>query len=361
MKETLNPEMVTIARESRGLTQSELAKQLTITQGALSKIEGGLKAASPDILAKLSEILGYPEKFFFSREPVFGLGIGTLYHRKRQSLSSIVLAKIHAQINILRIHIGRLLAAIDLEPAKIERLDPDEHETPEQIARIVRARWLIKSGPVHNLTGAIEDAGGIVVRCDFGTPLIDAISQWPPDLPPLFFVNEVLPGDRLRFSLAHELGHIIMHEHHRDDMEGEANRFAAEFLMPASDIRPSLSPLALPILATLKSYWKVSMAAILKRATDLKTISERQARYLWMCIGQAGYRKREPAELDIPVEKPTGLDDLIATYRNDLGYSIADLSAFLDIHEHQFRSDYLGQRGGLRMIQGGVVRRMGLA
>ena len=111
MKETLNPEMVTIARESRGLTQSELAKQLTITQGALSKIEGGLKAASPDILAKLSEILGYPEKFFFSREPVFGLGIGTLYHRKRQSLSSIVLAKIHAQINILRIHIGRLLAS----------------------------------------------------------------------------------------------------------------------------------------------------------------------------------------------------------------------------------------------------------
>jgi Zn-dependent peptidase ImmA (M78 family)/transcriptional regulator with XRE-family HTH domain len=332
----INPEMVTVARESRGLSQSELARRLSIAQGALSKIEGGIRNPSPELMSRLSAELDYPHEFFYSPEPVYGLGVGTLYHRKRQALASSVLAKIHAQVNIRRIHISRLLRSVEFPEGKIKRLDLDDYGAhPGKIAQAVRANWLLPNGPVQNVTTAIENNGGIVIRCDFGTSLIDAVSQWPPDMPPLFFVNEAIPGDRLRYSLAHELAHVIMHEIQTENMEDEANRFAAEFLMPANEVRASLEPVTLPRLAALKSYWKVSMAALLKRASDLEKISERQARSLWMKMGQAGLRRREPTELDIPVEEPTLFAELMDTYRQDLGYSISDLSALLTVHEHE--------------------------
>jgi len=334
----INPDMVTIARESRGLSQSELAKRLSIAQGALSKIEGGIRSPSPELATKLATELDYPIEFFYSPEPVFGLGVGTLYHRKRQALSSSVLAMIHAQVNIRRIHISRLLKSVEFPEGKIRHLDLDDYGgSPVRIAQAVRANWLLPNGPVQNITEAIEDSGGIVIPFDFGTPLIDAVSQWPPDMPPLFFVNETITGDRLRYSLAHELAHVIMHEIQTEHMEDEANRFAAEFLMPANDILPSLVPVTLPRLAALKSYWKVSMAALLKRATDLEAVTERQARSLWMKMGQAGFRRREPPDLDIPIEQPTLFTELIDTHKEDLGYSLSDLSALLTVHEHEFR------------------------
>jgi Zn-dependent peptidase ImmA (M78 family)/transcriptional regulator with XRE-family HTH domain len=333
-----NPNMVTVARESRGLSQSELAKRLSIAQGALSKIEGGLRSPSPELITKLSVELDYPPEFFYSPEPVFGLGVGTLYHRERQALASSVLAMIHAQVNIRRIHISRLLKSVEFPEGKIRHLDLDDYGgSPVKIAQAVRANWLLPNGPVHNITEAIENSGGIIIRFDFGTSLIDAVSQWPPDMPPLFFVNDAIPGDRLRYSLAHELAHVIMHEIQTEHMEDEANRFAAEFLMPANDIRSSLEPVTLPRLAALKSYWKISMAALLKRATDLEAISERQARTLWMKMGQAGFRRREPPELDIPIEEATLFTELMDTHRQDLGYSLSDLSILLTIHEHELR------------------------
>jgi Zn-dependent peptidase ImmA (M78 family)/transcriptional regulator with XRE-family HTH domain len=332
----INPEIVTVARESRGLSQSELAKRLSIAQGALSKIEGGIRQPSPDLVSRLAAELDYPPEFFYSPEPIYGLGVGTLYHRKRAALGGSILAKIHAQVNIRRIHISRLLRSVDFPESKIKRLDLDDYRaSPMRIAQAVRSYWMLPNGPIQNLTDAIENNGGIVIRCDFGTPLLDAVSQWPPDMPPLFFVNEAIPGDRLRYSLAHELGHIVMHEIQTENMEDEANRFAAELLMPADDVRTNLEPVNLPKLAALKSYWKVSMAALLKRASDLGTISARQARSLWVKMGQAGLRRREPVELDLPIEEPTLFAELMDTYRQELGYSVADLSALLTVHAHE--------------------------
>ena len=48
-------------------------------------------------------------------------------------------------------------------------------------------------------------------------------------------MNSDMPGDRHRFNLAHELGHALMHRHSTGECESEANRFAAEFLMPKEE------------------------------------------------------------------------------------------------------------------------------
>jgi Zn-dependent peptidase ImmA (M78 family) len=122
-------------------------------------------------------------------------------------------------------------------------------------------------------------------------------------------------------------------------MESEADRFAAEFLMPAHDIKPELRPTTLARLAVLKGYWRVSMAALLKRAGDLKVISERQRQSLWTQMSKEGYKKIEP--LPIEEEKPTVLNDILDVYRNSHGYTLAEMSALVASYEHEFRVRFL--------------------
>jgi len=351
MSKKFNPEMLIIARESRGLTQSKLSRLLSVSQGKISKIESGLLGVTHDMLENLSDKLDYPEKFFYAEEQVYGCGVSMIYHRKRQSLSSSKLGMIHAETNIRRIHLARLLRSIEISENKFRYLDSDEYDgNVEQIARIVRGMWLIPKGPVKNLTKSIEDAGGIVIRCDFGTALVDGLSQWVQGLPPIFFINNRLLGDRLRYTLAHELGHIIMHKTPNPNMEDEANRFASELLMPREDISSNLNSISLKKLASLKPYWKVSMSSLLMRAFALGKISERNYRYLWMKMGKAGYRTKEPAELEIPIEEPTLFRDILSSHLNELNYSTSDLSSLLDMKEHELRSKYLGKAPKLSLV-----------
>lgn len=67
----INPEMIVLARESRGLTQKELAENIDITQGALSKIEKGLQTPLMENLEKIAFKLNYPLSFFEQSNKVF--------------------------------------------------------------------------------------------------------------------------------------------------------------------------------------------------------------------------------------------------------------------------------------------------
>lgn len=99
----------------------------------------------------------------------------------------------------------------------------EEFGDPRDIARMTRAHWGMPRGPVNDLVQTLEAAGIIVVMMDFETSRVDAIGRWIPGLPPIFCVNQNIPKDRLRFTLAHELGHMIMHDAASPEMEDEAN------------------------------------------------------------------------------------------------------------------------------------------
>lgn len=353
---TFNPAMLTLARESRGLTQSALAKKIAISQGHISKLEAGLLPASDSVVAALSAELNYPEHFFFLDEPVYGPGVSEFFHRKNQ-MSTKVLSRIHADLNIRRMHVSRLMAAAELHTENIQRLDPDDFGgSPEAVARAVRASWQLPRGPIENLTTAIEDAGGIVIHCDFGTRDVAGISRWVPGLPPMFFLNRDMPGDRDRMTLAHELGHMVMHHAPTAEMEDEAFAFARELLMPEEDIRPFLHDISIQSLAAMKPYWKVSIAGLLYCAGSLGVVTERQKRYLYMRMGELGFRRQEPPELDIPKERPSLLQEVLDLHRNDLGYSLEDLANMLAMNPDEVRALYNveqspeDRRGRMRVV-----------
>ena len=329
MSGAINPDMIVLAREARGLSQTRLAELAGLSQAHVSKVEAGLVPASPKLVGAIAMALRMPERFFSQTDSVLGAGISEFFHRKRQAVPMKTLKQIHAQINIFRIQIVRLLRSVDFPECLIPSLDVDELGRACDAAVVVRATLDIPAGPIPNVASVVENAGGLVIPVRFGSDGVDAISRWVPGLPPLFFFNNSAPTDRYRMSLAHELAHMVLHRRPEADMESQANEFAAEFLMPAADIKSDLCRLTLERLARLKPYWRVSMAALLKRATDLGCITPGSARYLWMSLSQRGYRKREPAELNLSPEPPTMLREILQCYQSDLGYSVDDLARLL--------------------------------
>jgi Zn-dependent peptidase ImmA (M78 family) len=203
------------------------------------------------------------------------------------------------------------------------------------------------------VVGAIERAGGIVFRCPFGTDKIDGVSQWPLDcdaVPPVFFVREDSPGDRQRFTLAHEIAHVVLHHLPTENPEEDADRFASEFLMPAREIEDELTGLSLQKIAALKCYWKVSMAAIIRRAFDLGKLTERQYTYYNAEMAKRGYKKCEPAL--IPAEEPQLFDEVLTVHRRAHRRTTKHLSDLLGLYEHQFQEAYLksSAASGLRLV-----------
>lgn len=350
MEKQVNPEMIVLARESRGLTQTELARNVSLSQAEISRYESGARIISKEHLDKIADELGYPESFFYQAGQRYGLGSSALYHRRRKSMPARLLDQVIAKVNILRLCATKLLEGVDIEHDRgFPQYDVEEFGgNVEQIAELVRAAWKLPAGPITDLVGAIENAGGIVHRATLGTRKVDAFAQWVPPTPPVFLINDEFPGDRLRFTLAHEIGHLVMHDRPRDYMEEEADRFASAFLMPARDILPHFDRVTLPRLAQLKPYWRVSMQALLRRALDLGAVSERQYRSLIEDMGKSGYRMQEPVQ--IPVEKPTLLAEIIDSHLNDLRYSIPELAGLLSLDEREFWYEYVAKDKGLRIV-----------
>jgi Zn-dependent peptidase ImmA (M78 family) len=162
-----------------------------------------------------------------------------------------------------------------------------------------------------------------VVLADFGSVKLDAFSQWPPGMPPMFFVNRAAPPDRCRYTLAHEIGHIVMHYIPTTDMEREADRFAAEFLMPKKEIIGEFGRFNLERAAAMKQYWKVAMSALIRRAHDLGKITDAQYRRMMTMMSSRGWRMSEPVQ--IPHEAPTVVRSVIDLHMSVHGYSVEQL------------------------------------
>jgi Zn-dependent peptidase ImmA (M78 family) len=191
---------------------------------------------------------------------------------------------------------------------------------------------------VADLVGAIEAAGVVLVGADLGSMKIDALMSWPPQGRPVVLLGTHAPGDRQRFSVAHELGHAVMHEIPTAAQEAEADRFAAELLMPRRDIASSLGDVSMAGLAQLKKVWRVSMAALLRRARDLDRISDYQYRQGSIELSRAGYRTREPVVIE--PEQPRLLRDCLAG-QLEAGVTVADLATAAWMTEPSFRATYL--------------------
>jgi Zn-dependent peptidase ImmA (M78 family)/transcriptional regulator with XRE-family HTH domain len=348
---SMNPRMLVLAREAQGLTQEELARRTGVAQSCISKAEKGGRLLPESDLPPVADALRVTPELLCWTDEVYGFGSASFFHRKQQSLPQRTLKKIQARVNLLRMRVSRLTSGIAVDtPLSMPTMDIDEIGSAHEIARRLRAAWRLPMGPLRALVTTIEAADGTVVRRDFETHRINAISVWNPSHGPLFVLNKNLSPERQRFVLAHELGHMVMHEGAppRDDAEREADQFAEEFLMPAAEVSSDLLSIDVRKAMGLKPYWLVPMQTLILRAEHLDIITHARSRSLHAYMNKAGYLIHEPMPIDR--EEPQVLNQMIQIHLGDHGYTSSELAWILGMPEEDFLQELSGIRSGLRIV-----------
>ena len=345
----VNPDMLLLARELRGITQTKLAELSGVPRPTLSKYEAGVVTVQEQHVPVFAEVLQLPESFFKQNEIRIGAGRGHVYPRKRQSLTAQTWDQIVAAMNVHRIHVTKLVRDLDFEPIlPLPRFDIEDYSGGAvEVAQLVRAAWQTARGPIRDLTGLVERTGCVVLIRSFKTQSLDGVNMNADGaIRCLLYLNSDFGADRLRFTLAHELGHMVMHTLHSPNAEKEADAFAGELLMPAEDVRVDLlRPLSVEYLMRLKEVWKVSAAALARRAHDLEIIDKDKYTSLFKRLSMLGMRKGEPTYFER--ERPELLQRLFEAHINELQYNAEDLAAILHLREEELLSMYEDELAGL--------------
>lgn len=333
-----NPEMIKLGRESRGLTQNELCDRLNMAQGTISKLENADYIISEELVEKISDILDYPSTFFKIKAQIYPTSL--IYYRRKIKVQGKVLTQSEAKMNVVRITLERLIAEIELPEINLLDWDIEKNGSPENAALFLREKWRVPKGRIEDLTKLVEDNGIIVIHFNFGTDKMEGLSLFTNQNQPVIYLNSNMPSDRLRFTLAHELGHLVMHfgklfDNSRD-LEKEAFQFASEFLIPTIDFKKGIEKIDLMTLANMKRYWRVSMQSMIYKARHNNIITANQEKYLWSQLSANGYNKTEPVELSFPKEIPTLVKEIIELHKSELGYSIEKLAKMLSLNSDEF-------------------------
>ena len=334
----LNYAMLALARESRGVTQNQLVEQIpNLNQGNYSKMEKGLISVPDETISNIAKVLRYSKSFFFKRS--VNTPISSFYYRKRVSMSKKDLSILEAKLDIIRLIVDELLESVDIPDFNIPHFEVDDDTSATNIAIKIREFLKIPRGPISNLIEVLEAAGVIIYFFKANVSKFDGITLLTDKGQPIIFINESISNDRKLYTIAHELGHLIMHIPYSPlptdrDEEKEANEFAGEFLMPYLDCRNDLMDLRYNQLGTLKSYWKVSKAAIVYRAKNIYAITGERYTNLNIELSKNGEKKKETGFIDISEPKVVTL--MINVHENNLGYSLNEMIELLGVNEDDY-------------------------
>jgi len=341
------------ARELQGLTQEQLATRSGLPQSIISRIELKAYHASDEEIQKLADSLEIPKAFLglpAIEMPDGSLGLFRSYHSKVKK-QEYKLSRRRAEIGVEALL--RLSQDAHLPACRIRIV---ESSSPEEAARFARSMLrLPPDEPIGNLTHALERSGVLMLRLSDISEDIIGFSTWLDPINglmdgerPLIVTRRPLTAFRLRFTLAHELGHIVLGHQvfagPQKPVERDANIFAQALLMPQDAAEEELGSEHLTIerLAVLKSRWGMSMHALAMRAKFLNIINEAGYRNIYESLRYHGYLKREPGDMTTVSEQPRLLSELLD--RNGLTDSVYDLAGALDLGVGHVRS-FLSEMG----------------
>lgn len=308
-----------LARSAEGLSMKELGEKADLSATAISKFERNKTTPTSKTLIRLAQALNTRTDFFLQPEPQ---PLGDVEFRKRSSLSKKVENQIRADVTVNLDRFRRLLSVFPQSPVPAFSIPSGFPETlksygeVESTAEHLREVWGLGGDAIQNLMDALEDQGFVII-----TTQVHADSRFDGlattvDGTPVLVVGKDVPVERQRFTLAHELGHIVLHGRLSDDLDEEkaCNRFAGALLLPAAALRNELgarrSNLRNIELMALKEEYGISMAAALYRAKDTGVIDEAYAKSCWIQFGKNGWRKNEPPS-SRPPEHPKVFDRLL--------------------------------------------------
>jgi Zn-dependent peptidase ImmA (M78 family)/transcriptional regulator with XRE-family HTH domain len=303
---------LTLARQLAGLRKNALANKINKSPTAVAAYENNSKRPAPATVAQLCLTLGVDPSFFLPGPHQPSAADTVPHFRSLRSTTQLARDQAYAY-GMIAGDVGATLERhVEFPDPNVPRfsvdVDDESDHLPEKAARLLRKHWNIERGPVGHLVRLAENNGVVVVFSPPQTASVDAYS-FDDGYRPTVVLNPTKEDYyRQRFDLAHELGHLVMHvdaEPGSKVVENQAHRFAAEFLLPASELRNLLPEKAdWRTLAVLKETWGVSLQALLYRARALGIMSSVTYRNAISYLSSKGWRRREPGDMP-PVEQPS--------------------------------------------------------
>ena len=305
------------ARKTAGLSLRALADSVGVSQTAINKYEKGILMPDSTMLIKLAKALDVRVGYFLRTTT---LELEKPEYRKKSSLSQKKLQMIEGKI------LDKIERRLELEslfpkppvpefvlpkglPKAIKTMDEIE-----AVADTVRHAWNLGLNPIPELVDVLESIGIRVFEIDESADskfdgLAATVNGYR-----IIVISKAWSGDRQRFTMAHELGHLMLEGRLSDDDEERASdRFAGAFLLPSSTLKLELGEhrtrFELRELLLLKQEFGISMSGILYRTRNLGIIRESYHKSLIIEFSKRGWRKNEPEQY--PAEEPHHFQQLV--------------------------------------------------
>jgi Zn-dependent peptidase ImmA (M78 family)/transcriptional regulator with XRE-family HTH domain len=314
MAAQLAGERVRAVRHLLGISQIDLADAASVSQSLISQVENGVKEASEELLMAISEATATPRSFFDIMPP--DVPMGTLRFRKLATARQGDTKRIKVLFDEAYRVITELMNEANYPRPDLPQItyEPSVDDLEKLASETRAALQLTDDGPIRHVTRACERAGVAVVPLTL--PSIDdneegtvghfGVSCWlSKDDPAVVGYFTGASGDRQRFTIAHEIGHLVLHSRRRSvrDPEGEANYFAAAMLIPLHRAEEMFAnDITLSDLQHMKAHWGVSIQALIMRGANLGFIDERRKTSLFKQLSSRGWRKNEP--VTVHAEEP---------------------------------------------------------
>ncbi|OYS44075.1 XRE family transcriptional regulator, partial [Lactobacillus taiwanensis] len=307
-------------RKKYGCSLRELADKIDYSTTTISKWEKGQSVPTNEIVAKLATIFDVHENFFWTSDLIPNIN-GTVFFRKGAVLPKKNKIEAESKIRLFALIDQKVSLDCNLKQYQLYDLVEKNKEFKalrrDDIAKkAVELRQVLNlgTGPIYNMTHVAERMGIRVMFSDLESENIDAITGWINEQPYIILNSRRLSSARIRFNLAHEIGHILLHskysqhiinntQYHKE-IEHEANQFAGLFLISDRSLALDMDKTNMKFLIELKKKWGLSLQALIYRGNEIDLISDQQALFLRQTIYRNSWRIHEPLDKVIPIEYP---------------------------------------------------------
>lgn len=322
-----------LARVFQGLSQVEVADAVGVSQAYVHHLESGARQQpTSSIVSTLAGVLKVPVSFLYLTRPLVEFRDEECAFRRRANTSLANRLRVLAHGTLFAEAVDELEQYVDLPEPNVPQCRVTSRAEIEAAAATCREAWEVPAdAPIANIVRVLENAGVVVTRFGASAERIDAFSRaGARDI--VVLNTDKGSTSRTRYDCAHECGHLVMHrglEGGAPDLEDEANYFAGSLLLPRKAFvrefgyQPRVS---FDHLLQLKARWRVSVAAIVRRAYDLQLISAVEYRRLNILLRQEMHHD-EPGEP--PDEPPELFAVALEAIADSRGLGPADLIAQL--------------------------------
>lgn len=310
-------------REVRQLPQMALAEMAGVSPQAISNYERDQSSPSPETLSRIIDVLNVPPHFLTL--PARNSTGRKIFYRSMSSATKGARDRAEHRTGWLND-----IADYASEFVELPRVNIPDFDVPvdplqlasddiEHIAAEARAHWNMRDQPIGDVVSLLENQGIVVGRDRLGAVTLDSLSGMSEEAqhPVVLIGTDKGTPVRWRFDGAHELGHLILHKNlderrprnlaEHKEIETQAHRFAAAFLLPSDSFSEELYAATLDAMLAMKPRWRTSVGMMITRAKQTNMISEAVEKRLWINYSRRGWRRREPLDDSMHHERPNVL------------------------------------------------------